>query len=361
VDLTGKTTADLHLTNVKESDAGSYDCVISNACFNVNSSPATLKVNKAGPGPVLTLKYSTIDFGLIKVSTQKDSAFTGLITNSGTEALIISSSDLSGDNAADFSMTGFDGAVTLQAGESQSVSLGFKPSTEGIKNAIVEFQSNASTNPVLSLTGIGGESKITSTVPKIEFEAPDLSTPVEKSIDLKNEGNLDADVTLEISGDNASAFSIVSPGSTFKLLAGQSQSLTVNFHPASVSEGIAQIVASVNGVPDQLFIYLMGTVNTSGVDESIVNSDNISVVPNPSTNGSRFEFTLPENKIIDIAIVDIAGHSVKSFGSKMYSAGSNSLFWDGIADNGSKSPSGDYRLIFRIGNSIKTFPVILTK
>lgn len=359
-DLPGKTTADLHLDNVSLSDAGSYKCIVSNDCHAEVSSVAVLNVNPQGPGPVLTLQHTTIDFGMIEVTMENEISYEAFIKNAGTEQLVITGAELTGSNSSEFSFSGLQMPLTLEVNQSASMSFMFKPESAGVKSAQINFVSNAASNPVLNLTGIGGLAQIISDLSFIEFKAIELNKPVEMSFILTNEGNLDGLVSLYFNNEDIDEFSIVSPSDEFVVGAGQQQSVTVAFTPKTES-GVSQYIdVYVNGV-DAFSIQLEGVVNPSSVEISGVEFDNFRIYPNPSMDKVSVNFSLAEAKNLESYIVNMRGDVVKSFGIKNYINGSNTLEWNFANDRGDKSPAGKYLLIFRAGNKIRSFPIIISK
>ncbi|MGA2296848.1 MAG: immunoglobulin domain-containing protein [FCB group bacterium] len=172
--ISGATTNDLHINNSKLTDAGLYSCSINNDCGKTVSSSASLTVVPAGSGPVLTLKHSTIDFGTVLINTQKDTIFTDLIKNTGTQTLSISSMSFN-PTTTEFSLINPPSLPFNILGDS-SATLGirFSPKTQGVKNISLEFSSNASTNPTMNLTGIGGEIIVNYSDTSLDHRRPNL-------------------------------------------------------------------------------------------------------------------------------------------------------------------------------------------
>ncbi|MDA0811412.1 MAG: choice-of-anchor D domain-containing protein [Verrucomicrobia bacterium] len=124
----------------------------------------------------------------IVVSTQVELALTGAvesfsipITNSGGQDLVISGTELTGKNAAAFSVVSTP--ETIPAGESLNVQVEFNPAgVRGGVSALLEISSNDETTPVASVELLGGlpaefygiDSVVTSTVDTDLFSGENL-------------------------------------------------------------------------------------------------------------------------------------------------------------------------------------------
>jgi phosphodiesterase/alkaline phosphatase D-like protein len=75
--------------------------------------------------------------------------------------------------------------------------------------------------------------------------------------------------------------------------------------------------------------------NTDYIDEHIA--------PNPMRDQTSIRFTLPESDVISIQLFDAQGSIVRSvLRETAIDAGSYTVIWDGMQDNGTDSPSGSY-------------------
>ncbi|MFQ5628738.1 MAG: FG-GAP-like repeat-containing protein, partial [bacterium] len=103
--------------------------------------------------PGLSLSPTAIDFDEATVGELASRSIT--LTNSGSIELVISSTNISGANVADFTLNG-GGAATLLPGSSKTLSVQFSPISEGSKTAALNILSNAPTSPdVVALAGVG--------------------------------------------------------------------------------------------------------------------------------------------------------------------------------------------------------------
>ncbi|HPO64028.1 MAG TPA: T9SS type A sorting domain-containing protein, partial [Candidatus Kapabacteria bacterium] len=80
----------------------------------------------------------------------------------------------------------------------------------------------------------------------------------------------------------------------------------------------------------------------------------ISVVPNPVTSSTVFEFYLPEESNAEIQIYTGTGELVASIGNKVYSAGLNRINFDA-----SNLASGMYNIVLNSGSKkVSSFMIV---
>jgi hypothetical protein len=104
----------------------------------------------AGAG--LTVSSSTVAFGNVAVGTPSTQSLT--LTSSGTTAVIVSGATLSG---AGFTMSGATFPLTLNAGQTATLSLQFDPTATGAATGTLTISSDAASNStaVAALSGTG--------------------------------------------------------------------------------------------------------------------------------------------------------------------------------------------------------------
>jgi hypothetical protein len=83
----------------------------------------------------------------------------------------------------------------------------------------------------------------------------------------------------------------------------------------------------------------------SKVEDNVPSISPTSVFPNPSSVGATITFTLSKPQMVVINLIDMNGHSVRTFSSRR-EAGAQEMKWDGLLDNGESAASGSY--IYRI-------------
>ena len=116
----------------------------------------SLTIQMSGSGILaaagLTVNSSTVSFGNVAVGTPSTQSVT--LTSSGTSALTVSSVSLSGTG---FTLTGATFPLTLNAGQTATLSLQFEPTTTGAATGKLTISSDASSSStaVVALSGTG--------------------------------------------------------------------------------------------------------------------------------------------------------------------------------------------------------------
>lgn len=358
-DLQGKTTADLHLKNVQKSDAGKYSCKVSNDCGTITSNEATLIVNDASSNPQLSLLHASLDFGQTIINTQKDTLFTGLIRNIGTQTLTITKINITGNNADEFSISGITLPVSLQKGESTDIKISFLPKSEGQKSAFLEFESNSETNPKLALTGLAGDILLELPTSPFLLSTTSIDIPTERQLLILNNGTLDADLSLSITGEDANAFSIRDDKNFINIKSKSSEIVTIRFEPKKSEESNANLIISINGKTEPVTLTLKGNITTSVDDINYIAGVNI--YPNPSDNMLKFSVASTSARIISLKIVDVNGIEHYKSENIGLTDGLYEFSWDGRDKFGNKSPTGYYSLILISDNQIEQYGFIISK
>ena len=142
VNRSGDTNAILSIASAAFADSGSYDCVISNACQTVNSTPAILSITKAPSGPRIALSQTAIDFGCIDKGTIDTKTVQGLIKNEGESDLIITGMQISGSQSSQFGIIGGT-TLTLTPGQTTNVSVSFTAGENISNTADITIKSNS--------------------------------------------------------------------------------------------------------------------------------------------------------------------------------------------------------------------------
>ncbi|MBM2816537.1 MAG: Choice-of-anchor protein [Ignavibacteria bacterium] len=359
--ITGANTSSLKIISVKIVDAGNYDCVITNNCGNVNSSVATLTVNSAGTGPVLSSNISTVDFGLVLIGNSKDSLITQCFRNSGDAALNITAISITGANASEFSLSGVSLPLTLNAGESKSLTIKFMPTTQGMKTAKIEFASNSATNPSIMLNGFSGKVGINQSTTKLEFSNVNVGSSSDKNFELNNTGSIDLSLNFAIVGTDADQFSITGATNPVIISAGSKKDVTIRYTPKIGSveaKAVLQISSMYLSTP--LAIALEGKA-ISSVGDNLEIISGIETSPNPSDGNLVFNISTTHQNLSDLFITDMNGNVIKNFNDFYLNSGKNEIVWDGRDNEGKQCSSGIYNLIVRSGNSIKASKIVLSR
>ena len=194
--------------------------------------------------PDISVSSSSHDYGNVAVGESSNQIFT--VTNDGTSDLTVSTTTLSGPNAAEFNIDSGAGPFILTPGASQTVMVGFYPSTVGAKLASLDLTSNDPDegSVSVSLTGTGSllEPDITTSPSSHDYGSVVLGQSASQSFTITNDGTSDLTVSATaLSGANAAEFNIDSGAGPFILTPGASQTVMVGFYPSTVGAKLASL------------------------------------------------------------------------------------------------------------------------
>ncbi|MEW6196828.1 MAG: CotH kinase family protein [Bacteroidota bacterium] len=97
-------------------------------------------------------------------------------------------------------------------------------------------------------------------------------------------------------------------------------------------------------------------------DEILIPTDfKLTAYPNPFNPGTIIQFTLPQASDISIKIYDLLGREIWSANEQPKSAGTHSLFWNGVNNSGAKVSSGTYLCRVSSEKFISTIKLLLIK
>lgn len=360
--INNATQKQLSIGSASTSDAGSYTVLVSNACGTVTSATSVVTVTPSGPGPVLVLSQTSLDFGTIAVEDQKEITMT--IGNGGTESLDISAIVINGDNAGDFTIVNMPTLpLTLQP-ESQPVemTIRFSPSAAGNRTANLAVTSNAPGASSVSLNGVGAVVTVTPVAGSTtEFGTVEIGTPKTMDIVIKNTGIIPAQISsVTLGGANANLFSIVSvsPVTPAELAPQGEMTVKVMFTPAVAGSVVAQLSIAVDGMAAPVVVQLTAeAIQSTSVGEEHIASV-FSVSPNPVVDNTMIRAVVGTPGA-ELSVVDTFGRTVRHFGQSVST--DQSVQWDGRDDSGYLCSAGVYRIVLSLNGTMQTLPVVLVR
>ncbi|ROL60784.1 choice-of-anchor D domain-containing protein [Bacteroidetes/Chlorobi group bacterium MS-B_bin-24] len=352
--IPGQNSNELVINNVQMSDSGLYDCVITNDCDTIKSNSAKLTVLKKGKGPLLTLNQSTIDFGYVLVNKKKD--FNELeIENKGDSTLIISEIHLTGTNQFDFQISHPNLPITLQPNQTLPLNVSFQSNSSGEKNAKIEFVSNSSTNPTVTLISRCIDLQVSEQV--LDFGSVPLNETKELQFTLDNKGIIPVIIkNIEIIGKDSLNFSIEPINLPLQISTNQSKVIKVFFTPSSPDTFYNQLAIVYNQPNDAILIELLGKTSISDVnDDTFLNP--LVIFPNPTQSKLRVKINIPVTDIKDIYITDQLGRIITKFSLSQFDK--EILWWDLKDSIGNRCAAGFYLLILQSSTRLFTFPIYI--
>lgn len=300
VALPKDTTAILTISQTQFADSGEYYCVLTNKCGTVESAPIKLSVVQPPAGPKLTLSVTSIDFGCIDKNTTKDTTLTGLLKNEGETQLTVSSITINGAQKNNFSIIEGAGSFNLDAGESRTVKVQFKPEDKKSYTAELVIASN-STLGAETLLPLSGTSCFEEVIPvAIDFGSIEISANgKDETIVVKNTGTKAMRVD-SVTSSNPS-FVVTLPALPATIEPDASLSIPVKFN--NPNPGTYTGTVSVYSSVSKYDYSMSGTINQPSGIIDLAETRGFAVYPNPVTNtltlSSKFEAQIRDAKIID--------------------------------------------------------------
>ena len=193
---------------------------------NAEGSPQTVSLTGQGttPAPTVSLSSNALIFNSWPVGATSAS-LNVTVTNSGTQALTITSIAITGPNASDFAQTN-NCPNSLNAGTSCTINVTFKPTVAGSWTAALSITDNAPGSPqAVSLSGVGADFTLSYVTGGTTILAGGTQN---YTLKISPEGNFDYTLALTCSGAPPAGSCTISPASvTLSPSAISSASVTV--------------------------------------------------------------------------------------------------------------------------------------
>ncbi len=353
--ISDETNSKLVVFGITPSDAGSYDCVIKNACGTVTSNKATLTVDKPTPGPRVQFNDMKLNFGNVINKRSKDTLLTQFIRNNGTDTLKIKQINIGGINAVDFKTTNFETEIAVLKDSTLDWNFAFNPSEINLREAFVEIVSNSVTNPdTINVEGFGAFFDIRPNMKTLDFFDVMVDDSSKLMLRLTNLGNYTEKITkLELAEDNG-VFEIepaeLVPDKDFI-------EIPVWFKPNEIKEEKTQLKVTFKLADTTIVVNLHGNGIVNSVIERF-SENSVKVYPNPSSKNTIIKIENEEIHNFELIIYTIKGEKVREFSIADLQA-DNTIIWDGMNSQQNKTASGTYIGLLKINNEIGTINIIL--
>ena len=173
-----------------------------------------------------------VDFGNVLVNRNKDSLVTPSIRNIGQYALNVKSIAILGPDNSEFNMISSIPPYTLQSGETKNLVFRFKPSSIGLKTALVKIETLDSTY-IIKFSGTGIQPKLQVLKNDVDFGFTEVGNFKDTIlILLKNIDSIPISINNSfLTGSGNDQFEIVSGGGNFTLDPNEERTLTLRFIP----------------------------------------------------------------------------------------------------------------------------------
>jgi len=238
--------------------------------------------------PVIAISETTIYFGAINIGN--NSTFSITMINNGNAELIIYSTELSGSNYNEFTITNASGTQLIAPSDSSQIILSFSPQSEGSKSAMLIVTSNAESSPdTLTLRGTGVAPIFTVSAESINYDTVLVGENKNDTLTISNTGSSSLTISQTIiSGSQAGDFSIVSGTGSKELAPSHSYEMIIKFFPQNEGNRSAYLVISSNASssPDSITLNGLGMVLSVQVESepAPIAGENLTVTATPSEN-----------------------------------------------------------------------------
>jgi hypothetical protein len=191
------------------------------------------------------------------------------VYDTGNVAVNFSGEAITGTNASDFAINSF--VPSLAPGSTAPMEVTFTPTASGVRTASLQFTDNATGSPQsISLTGVGDAATAILTVPSaVEFPDTVLGSSNTQHAKVQNFGNQIITIrSMQVSGPNASDFSIASGCPPLAAGYGNTCSIPIVFTPAGsgVRTATLKLTDNAAGSPQSISLTGVGQAPTASLD-----------------------------------------------------------------------------------------------
>jgi Abnormal spindle-like microcephaly-assoc'd, ASPM-SPD-2-Hydin/Protein of unknown function (DUF1573) len=295
----------------------------------------TLSIPVSGTGTqgTLTANPASIPFGNLAVNGSATVPVT--LTNTGTAALSITASSVSGTG---FSMSSL-AAQSLNPGQTASINVTFSPTTATTVNGSVSVSTNLPNSPLtIALSGTGTQAQISANPSSVTFGNVAVGSNGSTQVTLKNGGNS----TLTISQINVTGAGMSQTGlsTSTTIAAGDSVNFNAIFTPTSGTAISGSISITTNAAPSPLVINLTGTGTQPQISAN-PSSVTFGTVTVGNSNSQTVTLKNNGNATLQFTSINVSGAGFSQTGlstSTTIAAGGSTTF-DAIFTPTSGSPS----------------------
>lgn len=278
----------------------------------------------AASGAAVTASAAAMTFGATQVggTGTNSTPATVTLTNTGAGTLTINAIARSGTNATEFTAGGSCASaspVNLAPGATCTLTASFRPTATGTRSASFVVQSNATTSPSISLTGLGSATAtpdFTRSAPSLAFNAQTVATTsTAQTITLTSSGMAPLTIT-QVSATPTPEFAATS-NCVGTLAAGASCTISVTFTPpaAGTRSGSVAITSNVAGSPHTFTVAGIAVTTptplASLTSSSLAFGNQSLAAPAPTPQGTDFRNS--GNLALQITGVSIGGANAADF------------------------------------------------
>jgi hypothetical protein len=264
---------------------------------SASTTPATVGLTGTGVAQTssgqLASSPSSEAFGSVQLGSQQSQTFT--ISNTGGTAVNISQAAVTG---AGFQLSGITVPVSVNPGQSTTLSVAFAPQASGAASGSLTITSDASNGSLsipLSGTGVAAGA-LGSSPASLSFGSETVGHSESLTETVTNTGG--SNLTISKVGVTGAAFSVSGITTPVSLTAGQSTSFKVAFDPSAAGGASGTLTLTSNGSDPSLAIPLTGTGLAAGA-----------LTPNPASIGFGNE-TLGKTATVSETVTNTGGSTI---------------------------------------------------
>jgi len=236
-------------------------------------------------GVSIEISPNAVSFGNLAVGQSATKTVT--VTNSGAEMLTVSGISVAGTG---FTASGPKLPISLNAGQSASISAVFKPTAGVADTGTITIASNADGSPsLIALSGSGTTAAALGATPSsVAFGSVAVGSTATETVHLENTGSEAATISkMAFSGTGVSVSGLTVPMS---LASGQTVNLTVTYKPVSPGTltGTVSITSNATDASMVIGINATATSSTLAATPSAVSFGNV-VVGSDTTQTIRLQ------------------------------------------------------------------------
>jgi len=300
---------------------------------NAAGSPASLPIAGKGTAPKVVFGGASLGFGTVNIGAAS-AVKTVSLRNEGDAALQISAIGTAGPDNAQFTQTN-DCGSTLAIEASCTISVTFRPTSEGNKTASVSVASNALSSPdtvALSGTGRSPVGRLVMEPASIDFGVQTVgTTSVDRVVTLRNSGDGPLQITalavpaLQVSFADQASYGFpttqdCTPPLPRSLSAGASCTVNVRFAPGSTTALTGKITVTTDFGTAETMLSGSGTGAIARVSVNLLQFDAISV--GQTSSARTVTFRNDGNATLPISAINVTGADASQF-SQTHNCGSS--------------------------------------
>jgi hypothetical protein len=240
--------------------AGSADTGTITVTSSADGSPSLINLSGTGTtSAALTASPNSIAFGSVAVGSEATQTIH--LENTGSEAVAISKVAFSGTGVG---VSGMTAPMTLNAGQSTTLTVTYKPTSPATLTGSVSITSNASDpSVVIGINATATSSTLSATPSSVSFGNVVVGSDTTQTIRLQNIGTSQvtvSSVTPSVSGVAISGITLPA-----NLAPGSSATLTAAYKPSAAGSVTGKITVTSNAVGSPTIIDLSATAGAATI------------------------------------------------------------------------------------------------